>query len=243
GLGSGSTTFVAGNSSGGYSFQAFGSNNVADFSTATRPNLALPTVKVDMTTGSVTLQGVAADSISGITTVLGSTVGHNTFIAGTGSETFGDTGTTGGDTVNFFNVATSATAKLTVNVSGATVNGVFPYTATVGTTTYTFSNNGANFTTFVGPQGGQTTFVASGQLDGYSFTGSGQNVVADFSANVSGIVANLTSGPEDGVPAGEVSIGGGNPDAVSGITTIIGSPDGPNVFYGALKGMNFTAQS
>ena len=40
------------------------------------------------------------------------------FVAGTAPETFGDTGTVGGDTIDFTHVSTSSSTPLVVNASG-----------------------------------------------------------------------------------------------------------------------------
>ena len=117
GLTSGSTTFVAGDSSGGYTFNAPSNNGKVDFSTASAG------ISANLNTGTVTLHGGATDTITGINSVIGSTAGHNTFVAGPSSATFGDNGTVGGDAVDFSNVlSTSSGTQLIINVSGASVN-------------------------------------------------------------------------------------------------------------------------
>ena len=89
GLAIGSTTFVAGDATGGFTFNAPASNGKVDLSSAGNG------INANLTTGTVTLHSGATDTISGISTVFGSTAGHNTFVAGTAPETFGDTGRPG----------------------------------------------------------------------------------------------------------------------------------------------------
>ncbi len=222
GLATGSTTFVAGDASGGFTFNAPASNGKVDFSSAGAG------INANLTTGTVTLHGGATDTISGISTVFGSTAGHNTFVAGAAPETFGDTGTVGSDTIDFTHVSTSSSTPLVVNASGATVNGFSPFTATEGLSPlYTFSSNGANFTTFIGSAIGNTEFLA-GSLPGYTFDATGVNAgnSIDFSAITTGVTVNLTAGT-----SGTVTWLGGS-DSISGLTTVTGSASGSNVFEG-----------
>ncbi len=117
GLASGSTTFVAGDTTGGYTFNAPSNNGKVDFSTASAG------INANLNTGTVTLHGGATDLVTGISSVFGSTAGHNAFVAGPSSATFGDNGTAGADAVDFSNLlSTSSGTQLIINVSGATVN-------------------------------------------------------------------------------------------------------------------------
>jgi hypothetical protein len=251
GLKTGFTTFVANDAKGGYTFDAFASGNVADFSTAAEP------IQANLSTGQVTFtSGVAFDTISGITTIYGSDAGGNTFTTGSTSETFGDRGsgaelTNGGDSINFSGVPTDPAAILTINASGG---GSSTYTATFGSVTYTFTTNGPDFTNFIGALDGYTDFEAGG-AGGYTFTGQGSGNILDFSADTNGIVANLSSSSYaryGGVAAGDVllSTGGVCPASsatpntsptcdviknVSTVGTVIGSANGQNTFVAGLQ--------
>lgn len=256
GLAAGNTTFVgtvAGHAPAAYTFIGNGANNTADFGTSANG------ITANMVTGTVTFAGSGAtDSISGIASIVGSSAGQNTFIAGPASETFSAGGTA--NTIDFTAVPTSFSSPLTINVSGATASGVASYNATAGGVSYNFSAGGPGFTSFVGSGSGNTRFIAPNQTGGYRFSGKGPGNTADFSANTVGIVANLsgsycststtalacTSTPTAGyLPGGGgVWVGSGTPfDSVSGIATLIGSPTGDNVFYGGLTGTSFQASS
>jgi hypothetical protein len=221
GLNAGSSTLVATGTEGA-SFTATGTNNVADFSKAASG------LTIDM------VHGIAGtDTFSGVTSVVGSLAGHNTFVAGSGSETFGDTGTAGQDTINFSAVQTGSGTPLTVNVSGGPVNGQASYTAVVGPATYTFfslTTSGLNFTHFTGAGNGGTVFLASG-FGGYNFTATSSGNSIDFTAAGSGVLVDLSGGP-----SGSVSQLTANPvtasttDSISGLTTVTGSSAGGNTF-------------
>ena len=135
GLAGGNTTFVpAKTAGGGFAFAATGSNNTADFSANTNPvtaNLSNQTAhgvaagQVEVVPGSCSTV-TNCDTVTGVSSVLGSQGGHNTFVAGNSSETFGDTGNAvggGADAIDFSAVVTSPSAPLTVNVSGTPVGG------------------------------------------------------------------------------------------------------------------------
>ena len=255
GLAGGNTTFVT-DSTPGYTFAATGANNTADFSAATSG------ITADLSLGNVQVASgtcpASCDTISGVSSVLGAHNANNTFIAGNGSETFAHTGT-GNDTLNFSHVATSASTLLTVNVSGTPVTGIGNFSAGVGSSTYTFSNGGASFTNFIGSTNGFTKFVAAGATGNYRFCatagaapGCGSVIspppgdTVDFSANLSGITANLSPStePAGGLTPGQVSVASTEiPDTVGGMSTVIGSPSGSNVFFGGMLGTNFTAGS
>ena len=224
GLAGGDTTFVSG-STGGLTFNASGSGNAADFSGATSG------VTIDLSTSAASVSGFAsggADAMTGVASVTGSAAGENTFRAGSGNETFVQTGSGSGDRVDFSAVATSSTSPLTVNVSGAMVGGLANDSASVGTTTYTFATGGAAFTSFTGANLGNAKFLASG-LGGYSFDAASGNNTVDYSAAVSGVNVNLSPNTEGGVPSGEADVPGGV-DMVSGLTTVVGAPAGGNTF-------------
>jgi hypothetical protein len=217
GLPGGNTTFAAGDG-GGSAFVGSGTGNRADFSAASAG------VQADLGAGTVTVPG-GADTVSGLTAVTGSSAGHNTFVAGAGSETFSDPGATGLDTVDFTNVATSALSVLNVNVSGVPVNTVASGTAAVGATTYTFTSAAANFTTFDGSAAGHTDFFA-GPTGGYTFNGAGSGNTLDLSAAPPGTTVSLT-GPDSGTVTG---LTGGQPDLFAGIENFIGfAPAAPTV--------------
>jgi Ca2+-binding RTX toxin-like protein len=185
-------------------------------------------------------------------------------VAGAVSETFGDNGGVGGDTVDFTNVATSQGVPLTINVSGHPVLGAADTsTAVVGAVTYTFCPLGpplqcgpssgpspGNFTRFIGASSGSTRFDAPGSTTlghGYTFNGSGPSNTADFSAvsaaaDGSGITANMLTGQV-------TSLNFATPDQLlgsfthPGSDTVVGSASGSNTFLGNLNGTNFTAQN
>ena len=229
GLAGGNTTFISG-SAGGYTFNATNTGNVADFSAATS---GTPGVSVDLSVTPATVNGFASggpDTMTGITSVTGSAAGGNTFRAGAGNETFSQTGSGVGDALDLSHVSTSATTPMTVDVSGGSGND----TASVGSTTYTFTTGGAAFTAFTGPSTGSTTFLASGS-GGYSFTASGSSDSIDFSAAASGVNVNLSPATEHTLASGEVGVAGGV-DVLSGLSTVTGSTAGGNSFYAGSGG-------
>jgi hypothetical protein len=233
GLAGGATTFVSG-STGGYTFHATGTGNTADFSASTS---GVPGVSVDLSTSPAAVSGFASggpDAMTGISSVTGSAAGQNSFVAGTGSETFAQTGSGVGDGIDFSAVATSSSSPLTINVSGGPVNGLANDSARVGTSLYAFTTGGAAFTSFTGATTGNTTFLASG-TGGYSFSAAGGNNLVDFSASASGVNVNLSPTTEGGVPSGEVSVPGGV-DTISGLTTVVGALAGGNTFAAGSAG-------
>jgi hypothetical protein len=252
GLQAGNSTFVS-DGTGGYSFTATGTHNTADYSAATSG------INANLVTGNVAVTGACpgtgCDTVNGVTSILGSKVGGNTFVAGTSAETFGDTGTVGGDTIDFSNALSSTTAPLVVNASGSPVGVVNNDMASNGSTTYTFSNGGGNFTRFVGSSNGFTKFSAPASTGGYTFcatAGAGSACgttsipagdAADFSANLSGITANLspTTTPGGVAPNQIVLSGVTAPDTVGGMANVIGSPFGANSFFGGLTGTTFSS--
>ena len=217
GLSNGATTYVAGNpSSTSYTADATSTPpSVIDYSGASAG------VTVNFGAGTV-----GSDTISGLTDVIGSAQGGNTFIAGSGAETFGDNGTAGGDTINFGNVGTSTTTPLTVNVSGGPAGALLNDEAMLGnSTTYTFTTRGLDFTKLSGALNGNTAFLA-GPTGGYGFSAFGSNDTIDFSAATVGVTVNLTGGS-----SGTVSgFANGKTDSISGLTTVTGSSAGGNTF-------------
>ncbi len=237
-----STTFLADDLSGGYTFTGVTGSNTADFSAAHQP------VQANFGTGQVTFtSGAAADTITSMTTVFGSARGGNTFTAGTSSETFADRGVApladGGDTIDFSNVPTVSGTPLNVNASGA---GTSPFVATFGSAAYTFATGGPTFTKFIGPKTGFTTFVA-GATGGYTFNGQGGGNAVDFSADFAPITANLSAkayGTTNPVGPGQVALDGGACasvcDNIANIATITGSLNGSNIFVAGGPGQTET---
>ena len=185
------------------------------------------------------------DSLVGISNVTGSSGGDNTFVAGPAPETFQDSGSAGGDTVDFTHVSTSSTTPLVVNASGATQSGFSPFTASENSTTlYTFSSNGPDFTNFIGSSSGNTEFLA-GSLPGYTFSATGGSNAGnsiDFSAISTGVTVNLMAGT-----SGTVTwLSGADSDTISGLTTVTGSTSAsassPNVFEGGSATYTFTGE-
>ncbi|HMC39727.1 MAG TPA: hypothetical protein VKI19_08705 [Acidimicrobiales bacterium] len=224
GLKSGNTTYVAGNA-GGFTFNATGTSNTADFSFASNA------ITANLNTGTVTVSG-GSDTITGIASVLGSKNGHNSFIAGANSETFGDIGSVGGDSIDFTNVGTTPGSPLTVNVSSGASGGVQQFTATVGGATYRFQTGGSGFTRFIGSLNGNTDFLG-GATGGYTFcTVSACSATAvstdtlDLSA-APGVTVDLSTGP-----SGTVTIPSTSADSIFGIINVIGSALGGNTFHG-----------
>ena len=103
--------------------------------------------------------------------------------------------------------------------------------------------NGPDFTTFTGAGTGNARFIAPNGAGGYTFTGKATGNTADFSANLQGIVVNLSPSSEAGLTTGQVQVAPAVTDATSDMATVIGSPSGSNVFYSGLLGTSFLAQS
>ena len=256
GLPTGNTTFVAGTPGGSTFVAASGtSNNSIDYSSAATGvtvNLGATSYLTSaqnpipgVTVGSGQVLGAQppsgktscstsplppfCDSISNLTTVTGSSGGHNTFVAGSSSENFGDTGSKGGDSIDFSGLSTNSGSALAVNVAGPAVGPLQNFNATLGTTaTYNFTAGGSNFTSFTGPASGNTTFYA-GKVGGYSFTGSGSGNTVDFSQTTANpaVTVDLSGGPSSGSITGFANQ---LPDTTSGLTTVTGSPNGGNTF-------------
>ncbi len=251
GLPGGGTTFVE-NATGLHTFNGFGSGNAADFSQAGNSVVANLSASTYLTSNpavvpdNVFLKACnCADGLSDINSVTGWTGGSNTFVAGSSNETFGDTGTAGGDTVDFTFVQASRTNPLTVNASSSPGDGAGPQTAVVvinsSAVLYTFTSAHADFTNFVGSgvSGEETVFVAAGN-GGYHFTGQGTDDSVDFSA-APPVTVNLSASAFGGVPAGQVGGLTGGTDTLSDVTTVAGSTLGGNTFVGGAGGpYNFT---
>ena len=219
GSSAGDTTFVAGGT-GGYTFEGSGSGNRVDLSAD--PN----SVTANLSTGSIGVASGSTDTVSGISSVVGSSAGGNTFVAGNGSESFADSGSVGGDTLDFSDVATSTSTPLTINVSGGQVNGESNDTATEGSTTYSFTSGGTDFTTFLGATTGHTSFLA-GPTGGATFDGQGSSNTLNLSA-VHGGTTLSTNGDSTDSPGSvtglDPGLDGSTADSFAGIQSIVGYP-------------------
>ena len=155
--------------------------------------------------------------MTGVASVTGSAAGENTFRAGSGNESFAQTGPGVAGRHRLLGGVTSSTSPLTVNVSGGPWAGSANDSASVGTTTYTFATGGAAFTSFTGANTGNTEFLADGS-GGYALMLREGTTTVDFSAASSGVNVNLSPNTEGGVPSGQADVPGGV-DMVSGLTT------------------------
>ncbi|HET6817671.1 MAG TPA: fibronectin type III domain-containing protein [Mycobacteriales bacterium] len=217
GSASGQTVFVADNA-GGNTFQGLGSNNTLDLSSIGAGPIA------DLATGTAVVGASAIDAFSGITSVIGSGAGGTTFVAGSGSESFADHGSTGGDSIDFSSVATSGTAALVVNVSGVPQGSVANDTAAAGASTYSFTSGGGLFTTFKGAASAYTQFGA-GSVGGYTFRGQGHANTLNLSAAPADPVVDLAQGT--------AQVANAAADTISGITTVVGSAAGGTTYTAA----------
>ena len=136
---------------------------------------------------------------------------NNVFDVESGADSFYDIVTSGipSNTLDFSDVATSSSAPLVVNASGALQTVAATHLnngqAVVGTTSYTFldaptgPNSGAatNFTSIKGATNGFTQFLV-GNDGGLALTGQGSGSSADSAAffGNTGAVVNLSGGPE-----------------------------------------------
>ncbi len=168
---------------------------------------------------------------------------NNTFFAGTGPDTISDTGT--GNTIDFGAVRTSAGTPLVVNLTDTQVSNGYPAvgsdTAQAGSVVYDFTSGGPGFTTILGSSSGNTYFAANGSAGTYVLTGRGPTNTADFSANLCGITAAMVAGTIS-LPSGG-SCATTTQDTITGITQLIGAPQGQNTFNAALLGDSFSAAS
>ena len=143
------------------------------------------------------------------------------------------------DTIDFFNVATNSSTALTVNLSGAPVSGVLSGTATVGSTTYTFTGGFANFTDFIGASSGDTDFLAS-PTGGYTLNASGTGDSLDLVAIASAATVDLSGGTTGTVCVGATPCSTADTDTISGLTTVSGSAGGGDTFIGGSATYAFT---
>lgn len=220
------STFVSGDGAGmgGLKFVGKGGKTVADFSPAANP------VRIDLSTtpGTVTFTGgtpPAADTLTGISDVFGSSNGGNTFIAGASSGSFGDNGTTTNwDTLDLSKVNAGNGSVLTVNVSvlGNQDHATLPG----GTVDIAFS---AQVRTIRGSTGGYTAFVAD-NIGNFSFLGQGSNNSVSFASDPNSVIVNLAGVSAYGVPGGAVEVAPGLFDTISDIPTVTGSAVGGDTF-------------
>ena len=169
-----------------------GSDNTLDLS-------ALPgNSSVNAGTGSVSFVG-QTDAFSGVSSFVGSASGSTTFIA---APTPGDT---------YTGLGNGNLLDLSGLPAAATVNAATGLVTSAGQTD-AFSG----ISSFDGPSGGSTDFIAS-STGGYSFAGRG-------SANVLN-VNSLPAGTRLDTATGLVTFGG-QTDAISGISSFVGSTSG-----------------
>jgi hypothetical protein len=215
----GDSTFVAGGSAG-LALEGLSGENTADFSADPYP------VSANLDTGAVSVTPGATDTVSGISSVVGSSTGSNTFVAGPTSESFADSGTAGGDTIDFSNVQTSTASGLLVNVSGTPSGSTSNDTATAGPLTYSFISGGARFTSFVGAASGNTAFIANPK-GGYDFAGAGtrNDLVLNNVPSSSTLTTNDDSDSSPGrIRRLDAGFDGSTVDTFAGIQSFVGFP-------------------
>lgn len=171
----------------------------------------------DLVAGSGSVVLSAAGGTGGLTALSGIPVtfaangaGSNTFAAGESSAT-----------VDFSNVATSSSAKLTVNVSGGPNGPVQNDTATAGSSTYTFTSGAAEFRTFDASSTGYTDFLAGNASKTFADpAGTGTSDEIDFSNVTTSsslpLVVNVSGATDDGVSNDTASVGTTTFDFTSG---------------------------
>jgi O-antigen biosynthesis protein len=162
GSAAGGNTFFGG--PGDYTIDGGGSNNTLNYASAPNP------VTIDVDTGTATGGYSGTTSFSDIQTFVGSSVGGNDFIVGSGGYDFqGPNGSTN-NTLDFSSAASGV--QITINSSAG--NG----SASLTTGTDDFSNIQA----FKGSTSGGTTFIVS--IGEFTFTGQGSgNTLALGSTN------------------------------------------------------------
>jgi hypothetical protein len=221
GANTGYTDFLA-SGTGGYSFAGAGSGNSLSFAAVGHG------VSVDLGSGSACVSASESpcaaadtDSVSGVSDVIGSSAGHNTFTVGSGSLVMEDPGS--GNTIDLSGLSVPAV----VNVSGQQVGSTGNDTATTSTATYSF---GSGQTSFVGSQGG-TTFYAGGTQD--SFTGHGLSGDTLSFANAPGSLSELLVCGAATSPCpstGTTFAGGDETESFAGISTFVGLATGDTRF-------------
>jgi Ca2+-binding RTX toxin-like protein len=212
GSSSGSNTFVAPGTGGGFTFSGHGSGNTLDFS-------AFPAgARLDETSGTAALSASAADTFSNVSCFVGSSQGSTTFVAATGKQTV-----TGCDEssspVNFQGQGIGNKLDL----SGLNASAQSPVVVSVGAgsasgsgSTLTFAKIGS----FVGSSFGSTTFRPDASTS-YSFTGQSVGNALSFdslAAGGPGITIDLAKGEVTGGPLAGI-------DVFSGVQSIVGSPN------------------
>ncbi|HZT67003.1 MAG TPA: calcium-binding protein [Acidimicrobiales bacterium] len=219
----GGTDFLAG-AAGGDAFSGRGSGvtNSLDLSAITGPLVA------DLLHGSVSGTGLAsADTVSGITTVVGS-AGGTTVAVGSAPVTFvGDSHATSVNALDLSGVGTGATVDLTGTTFGTgTVTGG----GVAGTDAF---SNTANL---VASAAGSTTFRGGGTSGHYHLTGSpGTGNALDLSAGSSAATVDVS--------AGTASVGTAASYAFdASFTSFTGSPSGTQFFAGPAGGDAFVGK-
>jgi hypothetical protein len=167
------------------------------------------------------------------TTFDGATGGHTDFLAGSGSDTFADPSGAAGDTVDFSGLTTSASTPLTVNLTGASADGVGSDTAVDGSTTDTIATGGAAFN-YVAAGTGFTTFLPGASAAGFNANGAATNTI-DFSEIPTSfgepLIVNRSGGTFDGA-SNDTAVNGAVVYSFSdgGFGTFDASADGNTTF-------------
>ena len=209
---SGSTTFVAPGSGGGFTFVGNGSGNTLDLS-------AFPSgARVYDTSGTASLSTSAADTFSNVSCFVGSSQGSTTFVVATGTHSV-----TGCDEstspVNFLGQGTGNTLDL----SGLTASAQSPVVVSVGAGSVSGSGSTLTFAkigNFVGSSSGSTTFRPDASHS-YAFTGEGSGNTLSYDSFASGgpgVTIDLAKGEVTGGPLAGI-------DLFSGVQSIVGSPN------------------
>lgn len=210
----GYTTFDAPSTSAGFTGQ--GTGNELDLSALSEPL----TVNVSGSTASnqqnnTAETDTATDTFIGITTLRGSSSGDTTFLGGASGWTLDGQGS--GNKLSFADF--SASGPMAINASTGNVTG--------SSTSESFSG----ISSFVGPDGGDTTFTAG--PDSSSFTGQGSGNELDMS-DLSG---PLTVNADTGNASGD-----GVSDTFGGMSTFVGSSSGDTTFVSPTTSATFNGE-
>jgi hypothetical protein len=245
GASSGHTDFLAGSSAKTFSNPAGASGDEIDFS-------AVPTsssMPLTVNLSGASSRGVASDTaVAGnvtdnlITggaplTLLAAQSGYTTFLPGSTSENFDGTGAAATNTLDFANVPTSTNAGLIVNRSGGQHAGIANNTATVGATTYDFSN--LSVSNFDASADGNTRFLAGVGSDSFSAPAgtAAETDTLDFSQAPGTSLAINASGATSGGVANDTAQLNSATDTFSpNITTFDGLATGNTTFLAAASG-------
>lgn len=227
GASSGHTDFVAG-AGGGYNFTGQASGNTLDLSAAPQG----PTI--NLATG-VAQIGATSDTITGITSVVGSAAGGTTYVAGPASgATFSDPAGAGPrSTLDLTDLPTDGSTPLKVNFTGNIAGGADGDSAVFGANVYNFATGASRFTTVHGATNGNTTIYV-GATTGMTFDGTGSGNALDFSAIGSPLTIDVTSGQAQTAAV---------TDTFSGFQQLVGSSSGNTHFVaGSQGGFRFLGQ-